>query len=234
MLKFLTLIFSLSGLLFLFLPYGYQMIGLSLLFIAILLKLSPRRKLIGSILAIICPLLLLLELPIIHGAHTSAPDSVDYLILLGAGVNGTVPSLSLLDRLEVTADYLHANPNSKVIVSGGQGPGEEITEAKAMETYLINQNIDPNRIIKEAQAANTMQNLAYSFEIIEQDTKNETTELSVAVVSSEYHLYRAKLCAQKLGHSVYTIAAPTSNWLLKINYFLREAPAIVKTWLTPV
>ncbi len=234
MLKLFTILFFVAGLLFLLLPYGYQMIGLVLLFIAFLLQLSHHRKLVGSILAIVCPLLLLLELPIINAAHTTAPDSVDYLILLGAGVNGTVPSLSLLDRLEITVDYMHANPDCKVIVSGGQGPGEEITEAAAMETYLIDQNIDANRIIKEEQAANTMQNLAYSFEIIEQETKKETTDLSVAVVSSEYHLFRARLCAQKLGYSVYTIAAPTSNWLLKINYFLREAPAVIKTWLTPV
>ena len=222
-----------TGLIFLFLPYGYQMIGLAFIFLAILLCLSSHRKLVASLLAIVCPLLLIIEIPIIQAAHTDVPDGADYLILLGAGVNGTTPSLSLLDRLEVTADYMHANPDCKVIVTGGQGSGEDITEAEAMETYLLNQNIAADRIIKETQATNTAENLKYSFEIIESQTK-ETTAPVIAVVSSEYHLYRAKLIANKLGVHVYAIAAPTSNWLLKINYFLREAPAVVKTWLTPI
>ncbi len=232
MLSILSLILFLAGILFLILPYGYQLIGLVLLFIAFLLRIAHHRKLFGSIIALVCPILLILEIPIISAAHTSVPSSVDYLILLGAGVNGTVPSLSLLDRLETATNFMHANPNCKVIVTGGQGPGEDISEAEAMSIYLINQNIAADRIIKEDKASNTYENLAYSLKIIETSTKKETTAPTIAVVSSEYHLYRAKLCAEKLGYSVYTIAAPTSNWLLKINYFLREAPAVVKTWLT--
>ena len=232
--KLITIVLFLTGFLFLILPYGYQMISLIFIFSATLLLLSSHRKLVGSILMIVCPLLLFLEIPIISAARTSAPDNVDYLILLGAGVNGTMPSLSLLDRLEAATNYMHANPNCKVIVTGGQGPGEEITEAQAMETYLLRQNIAGNRIIKEEKATNTLQNLSYSLAIIRKDSEKKTTEPLIAVVSSEYHLYRAKICAEKLGYSVYTIAAPTSNWLLKINYFLREAPAVVKAWLTPV
>ena len=230
--KFLSLIFFIIGIFILLLPYGYQMIGLAFLFLSLLFLLSPHRKLVGIILAISFSILVLLEVPIIHSARTTAPASVDYLILLGAGVNGTTPSLSLLDRMEITVDYMHANPDSKVIVSGGQGSDEDITEAQAMETYLLSQNIEPSRILKEEKATNTLENIEFSYELIEIESKKETTELTVAVVSSEYHLFRAKLCAQKLGYSIYTIAAPTSNWLLKINYFLREVPAVIKLLLT--
>lgn len=177
MLKFVNILFFIFGLLIVILPYGYQMIGLLLLFVAILLRLSHHRKLVGSILAIVFPIFLFLELPIINAAHTSVPRSVDYLILLGAGVNGTIPSLSLLDRLETTAEYMHANPDCKVIVTGGQGLGEDITEAEAMETYLINQNITADRIIKEEQATNTYENLAYSLKIIESETKKPRLRL---------------------------------------------------------
>ena len=110
----------------------------------------------------------------------------------------------------------------------GQFPGG----ADLLFLYLINQNIAANHIIKEDKASNTYENLAYSLNITENHTKKETTAPTIAVVSSEYHLYRAKLWAKKLGYSVYTIAAPTSNWLSKINHFLRKAPVIVKTWLT--
>ncbi len=219
----------LIGLFFLFVPYGYQMIGLAFLFLAFLLYIAKKHhKLVGSLLAVVCPIVLILEIPIIQAAHTHIPVEADYLILLGAGVNGTTPSLSLLDRLEAATEYLKAHPDCKIVVSGGQGPGEDISEAEAMEAYLLHQKIAPERIIQEDQATNTVENITYSYALIEKEAKNPV----VAIVSSEYHLFRAQLIARHLGYDVYTLAAPTSKWLLKVNYFLREAPAVVKTWLT--
>lgn len=215
-----TLIFLLSS--------SYRMIGALLLFLSVIFYLSKYPKIAISLFVIFSLTLLLLEIPIIQASRTDAPDDVDYLILLGAGVDGTTPSLSLLDRLETACQYLKSHPQCKIIVSGGQGSGEDISEAAAMENYLLLQDISPDRILKEDQAENTYQNLAYSFEII----KKETTTPKIAVVSSEYHLYRAKIIAQKLGYHVYGIAAPTSNFFLKLNYFLRESLAVVKTWLT--
>ena len=227
--KIASIISCLIGLFFLFIPYGYQMIGLGFLFLSLLLLLVRKHpKIVISLLAVICPIILLMEIPIIHSAHTTAPDDVDYLIVLGAGVNGTTPSLSLLDRLEATADFMLAHPDCKAVVSGGQGAGEDITEAQAMTTYLLNQGIAADRILPEDKATNTIENIRFSYAIIEQESSNAT----VAIVSSEYHLYRAKLIANHLGYDVYTVAAPTSKWLLKINYFLREAPAVIKTRLT--
>lgn len=227
-----TIASCIVGLAFFFHPYGFQMIGLAFFFLAALLCLSNHPKLAASLLAIACVVVLLLEIPVVRAARTDVPEPVDYVILLGAGVNGTTPSLSLLDRLEAAADYMQKNPACQIIVSGGQGPGEDITEAVAMETYLVKQGIAPSRIVKEDQATNTLENLSYSFQLIAGLNAGQSAAPSVAVLSSEYHLYRAKLIAQSLGYSVSTIAAPTSNWLLKINYFLREAPAVIKAWLT--
>lgn len=226
--RFFSLIFLLIGLFFCFSPFGYQMIGCLFLFFSLLILLfMKQKKLFVGLLTLICPIFLLLEIPIIKAAHSDLPPNTDYLIVLGAGVNGTVPSLSLLDRLETTTTYLRAHPNCIAIVSGSQGVGEDISEAEAMETYLLTQGIPATQIIKENKARNTIENITYSYQLIPQDDPHPV----IAIVSSEYHIFRAKLIAKKLGHDVYALAAPTSNWLLKINYFLREAPALVKTWL---
>ena len=226
--KIFPIILLFTGLVFLFAPYGYEMIGLVLIFAAFLAFLyTKHKKIFGSLLAIIIPILLLFEIPILNASHSDLPENTDYLILLGAGVNGTTPSLSLLDRLESTTTYLKTHPNCMIIVSGGQGYGEEISEAEAMETYLLNQGIDPQRIIKEDRSTNTVENITYSYQLI----PNQNEDPIVAIVSSEYHIFRAKFIANQLGHNVYALAAPTSNWLLKINYFLREVPALVKTWI---
>ncbi len=222
-----SLIFLFIGLFFCFASYGYQMIGLLFIFLSFMIFLfSKHRKLFGGLLALICPLLLIFEIPIITAAYSDLPADTDYLIILGAGVNGTTPSLSLLDRLEAATDYLHTHSDCMVIVSGGQGAGEDISEADAMKTYLLNQGIQQNRIIIEDQSSNTIENITFSYQLISTKNKNST----VAIVSSEYHIFRAKLIAKNLGHDVYALAAPTTNWLLKINYFLREVPALVKTW----
>lgn len=217
------------GIFFILLPFGYQMIGLVFLFAALLCFLSNHKKIVITLFSIAISSILFLEIPILRASHTDAPDNVDYLILLGAGVNGTTPSLSLLDRLEAATEYLQSHPNCKVIVSGGQGTGEDITEAEAMENYLIKQNISIERIIQENQAKNTYENISFSYNIIKKET---TDNPIIAVVSSEYHLYRAKYIANELGYTTYGIAAPTSNFLLKINYFLREALAVIKMWIT--
>ena len=143
------------------------------------------------------------------------------LIVLGAGVNGTVPSLSLRERLDAAYDYLQEHPNTICVVSGGQGSGEDITEAECMYRYLTAKGIDPQRIIQEDQATSTQENLAYSMELI--GTQHAS---SVGIVSSEYHLYRARLMARELGMDPIMIPAKTTYLSLRVNYFLREIAAV--------
>lgn len=143
------------------------------------------------------------------------------LIVLGAGVNGTVPSLSLRERLDAAYDYLQEHPNTVCIVSGGQGSGEDITEAECMYRYLTAKGIDPQRIIQENQAASTQENLTYSMDLIGWEYAS-----SVGILSSEYHLYRAGLMARKLGLDPVMIPAETTYFSLRTNYFLREIAAV--------
>ena len=171
---------------------------------------------------------IIIEIPIIKAARTDAPADCEYIVVLGAGVNGTVPSLSLETRLIAARDYLEANPDAVAIVSGGQGPGEDITEAEAMRRYLEAEGIDPARIIKEDKATNTLENLGNSFSIIE--SRGDTTD-NVAVVSSMYHLYRAKLLAETLGVTVTGVAAPMGYPLVNVNYFIREGCGRLYYWV---
>lgn len=162
---------------------------------------------------------------IIRTANNTASEDCDYLIILGAGVNGTVPSLTLRERLDAAYDYLQAHPDTLCIVSGGQGPGEEITEAACMADWLMKKGIPQERILQEDQATSTRENLAFSLEMIEQQTG--TRPKTVAVVSSEYHLYRTGLIAKDQDIQPVLIPARTSWLSLRINYYLRE---IVGVW----
>lgn len=163
------------------------------------------------------------EVYIISGSASDAEPNGRYVIVLGAGVNGTEPSWSLKTRLEAALSYLEDNSDAVCIVSGGQGPGEQITEAQCMENWLEEKGIDPERIIKEEQAGNTSENIKYSLRLIGDDDRD-----GIVIVTSEYHLARAKLIAGRECVRAQGIAAKTGLPVLTVNYFLREALSLWK------
>lgn len=136
-------------------------------------------------------------------------------------MHGDTPSLSLVERLRAAKDYLDAHPNTVAIVSGGQGSGENMSEAQAMYDWLCKSGIDPDRIIKEDKAVSTYENLKFSREII--GSLTDKSDPTIAVVSSEYHLCRAKLIAKSLDMDIHTVPAHTTYFTIKLNYFIREA-----------
>ena len=147
-----------------------------------------------------------------------------YVVVLGAGVNGTAPSLSLRERLDAAYNYLSSHPDSICIVSGGQGGGEDISEAECMYRDLTARGISPDRVWKEDQATNTRENLPFSLALIQERTGKAPDH--IGVVSSEYHLYRAVKFAQELGITASGIPARTTWLSLRVNYFLREIAAV--------
>ena len=161
----------------------------------------------------------IIEIPIIDEASGDGDFDADYLIVLGAAVHGDTPSLSLVERLSAAKDYLTKHPDTVAIVSGGQGGGENVSEAQAMYEWLCEKGIDPERIIMENKATSTYENLKFSREIINARSDNAT----IAVVSSEYHLCRAKLIAKTLDMEIHTVPAHTTYFSIKLNYFIREA-----------
>lgn len=211
-----------------FVMVGYDFIAYTLAFAA---AVFTAYMYFGRVFKIILTILLLagvvyfiiVEIPVVSAAHTDPDPKADYVIVLGAGVNGEVPSLSLLNRLDATYAYLVKYPDAKAIVSGGQGSGENITEAECMYRWLTAKGIAPERVIKEDRATSTAENFAYSFAII----KNlGGAPNGSAFVSSEYHLYRAQRIAAAQGVAVKAVAAHTTYPFIMVNYFIREAFAV--------
>ena len=156
---------------------------------------------------------------------TTTPD---YLIILGAGLYGDYPSQILRYRLDSGIELLSVLPEDvKVIVSGGQDPGETITEAEAMKRYLVDRGIDETRIIKEESSTNTLENLENSMELIREIDNKEN--LSITLVTSTFHTYRSKLLAERVGfHKVYCWNAPVSD-NIEGSYYFRECFALAKS-----
>ncbi len=183
-------------------------------------------------LALVLVPLGLIEVCVIHeGRKAPSPEPPAAVVVLGAGVNGQTPSLSLRTRLDAALTYLEENPDIPVVLTGGQGYGEDITEAACMYAYLTRHGVDARRLILEEQAGSTVENLTFSRPLLIQAGVDPSAD-TVAVVTNDFHIARAKLLASKTGYGRATGVGAPLPWVhLEINYYLREAFAMVKSFL---
>ena len=180
-------------------------------------------------LALIAALLLgfslftVLETMVVRGSFADESDApVSAVIVLGAGVNGETPSLTLRTRTDAAAAYLEEHPDVPVVLSGGQGPGEAITEAECMRRALVRRGVDESRLYPEERSTSTQENLRYSRAILEELGVDPAQR--VAIVTSDFHLCRARLM---WGGDTAAVPAHLPSALyfqcLTVNYFIREA-----------
>ncbi len=169
-------------------------------------------------------LALVTEIFIVAASFGTPDKSCDYIVVLGAKVRTSGPSLSLWDRIYAARDYLLENPDVIAVVSGGQGADEPMTEAQAMYDELVKLGIDPSRIWLEEEATSTWGNLNLSLDLIEEKTGSRPDTLGV--ISSEYHLFRAGLQARDCGVDFVGIPAKTSYPSQAINHFMREIAGV--------
>ena len=232
-------LFSLAALFFQFCMIGYSFSALVCLSIVGIIFVYKALRLLGSkypqdartlkriFTILLCIGLLVVgitEAIIIKASFGDPRQHCDYMVVLGAGVRGDVPSLSLRNRIDAAYDYLTEHPDVTAILSGGQGEGENITEAQCMFDHLTAMGIDESRLWMEDQATSTWENLNFSLDMIEEKTGQRPAELGV--LSSEYHLFRASLFADACGVEFLGIPAKTTKLSLRVNYFMREVAGV--------
>lgn len=154
--------------------------------------------------------------------------NLDYLVVLGAQVKGTRPSLSLWYRIDRARAYLEQNPETKAVLSGGKGPDEGISEAQCMYEELRKMGISGARLILEEKSASTSENLEFTFELLKERHESHTKNLCLGMVTSNFHVFRSVAIARKKTDChIYPIPAKSKGFLLP-NYLLREFLGVVK------
>lgn len=198
--------------------------------------LVKRKK--RALLRVLCALLALgfaffafLEAQVILGANGGYSTDIDAVIVLGAGVNGERPSLTLRTRIDAAAAYIFGLPqNIPVILSGGQGGGEDISEAECMRRELEKFGFADARLILEDKSTDTRENLANSCEMLrEMGLDPSDARLRVAIVTSDFHLCRAKRLWEEIAAAQTVGVGAKLPWLhLQLNYYVREAFALAE------
>lgn len=169
---------------------------------------------------------------VMYGSYNHITGDPQVMVILGCRVMpGGEPSMLLQDRLETALDYLEEDSDILVVVSGGQGSNEPVSEAACMAGWLEERGISEDRIFQEDQSSNTKENLIFSKELLAREGI-DVGETDVLVVSNGFHLTRARMLAERFGYGeVSTLAAPSSHIPSRIQMYIREPLALVKSFL---
>lgn len=163
-----------------------------------------------------------------YGVSDNISTKEDAVIVLGSGIRGEQLTVGLKNRLDCAVAIYEENPEVLIVVSGGQGPQEDITEALAMERYLLRCGVEKDKIIKEEQATSTYENFRFSKQILDGIFGEE---YDVAFVTNEYHIYRAGALAKINGFEDVTHAHSSTVWYTVIPSCIRECMAVIKMWI---
>ena len=193
------------------------------------------RRLWGKILLLLTGLgllaalvlLIVLTCLVLSGLGTKPDRDCKTVVVLGCQVRGETPSLHLYYRINAAADYLNAHPEAVAILSGGQGPGEDITEAACMRRELMERGISADRLYLEEESSTTRENLLFSKELM----AREGLSGPVVIISNSFHMYRALQMAEDLDFPAQGLAAKSRLATLPV-YVFREALALIKYGLT--
>lgn len=188
------------------------------------------------------------EVLVFVGVASADVPNLDYVIVLGAKVNEDEISNSLRKRLDKAIEYSQANPETMLILSGGQGPDEPVAEARAMYDYLLYNGVPAGQMAMETISTSTVENIAYSKVMIDEIQRvkrerqaremmpiapgpyvvAEDKPLQIGVLTSNFHVFRARMIAEKWGiPGIYGIASE-SDMLLFPHLCVRECAAILK------
>ena len=139
---------------------------------------------------------------------------LNYIVVLGAGLLGKKVTPLLASRINRGIEIYHKNPDSKLIMSGGQGPDEEIPESHAMAAYAEEHGVPKSDIIIEDRSKTTNQNLKFSHQLMKPNS-------TFCIVTNSYHVYRALVLAKRQGLQCIGYGAKT-KWYFTLNAFIRE------------
>ncbi len=158
-------------------------------------------------------------------AHAAPEQGAQAVIVLGAGIRGERVSWTLQNRLDKAAEYFSENPGTVIVLSGGKGAGEDISEAQAMEKYMASIGIPKEALIKEDRSTSTNENFRFSKELLD---ARFSAQYRVVYVTNDFHILRAGMNAKEEGLTAEGLAAATPPYIVFNNY-LRESLALLHT-----
>lgn len=165
----------------------------------------------------------------VSGYGNQVTGSEPVILILGSGLDGDQPGQVLQRRLDAGAAAWQQNPDAVILVSGGKGSDEKVSEAQAMQSYLLAAGVPSDKIWLEDQSTSTEENMLFSKELLAQHGFD--TDTPIVVVTNAFHQYRSGRYAAKAGlTNIHRL--PASMPLLEaVPAYAREVFTILLLWL---
>jgi uncharacterized SAM-binding protein YcdF (DUF218 family) len=189
-------------------------------------KVKIIRIAVTAIVSVLIFSFVVIEILIIINGNKSeySIKEVDYIMVLGGGIKDEKPGRTLTKRLEKAIEIATEYRNIEVIVTGGTGQGHKSSEGFIMKEYLIRNGIEAKRIIIEGKSQSTYENMLFSKELM----KNKTDKTGVIIITNSFHIYRAKILAERVGFIAFKEPCKTPAYIT-FNAYLREYFTMIKT-----
>jgi uncharacterized SAM-binding protein YcdF (DUF218 family) len=159
-------------------------------------------------------------------ARSEEGAEIDVVLILGAGLKDGRPTPTLERRIHTALDFLLEHPEVSAVACGGVGPGQQRSEAEVIRNALVHGGVASNRILLEPRSSSTVENLRFALPLVRQIVPDGSPR--VLLVTSNFHLARAKMLARNQGFVPYSLPASTP-WYVLPNTTARESVAILKS-----
>ena len=177
-------------------------------------------------LGVFCALLAFVAL----SGYTDQPQGDEKaVVVLGAGLRRDVPSKLLVCRLQKALEYHEENPDAVIVVTGGQGRDETISEGVARARWRIERGGPGAQVTVGGKSASTEENLLFARRLREE--RGIAATEPIVVVTNAFHCYRGGEYARMVGFTdVDTLPAPIGLNSIMPCYF-REVFAVLYYWV---
>lgn len=157
-----------------------------------------------------------------------ADGSEQAVIVLGAGLRGDVVSGLLARRLDAAYEAYEKNPQTMLVVTGGQGLQETRPEAHAMRDYLLARGVPATHILVEDKSTSTEENFAFAMTLLREAGIDENAPLAFA--TNRFHCYRAALYARAAGFTQMRALGASIGVSSVLPCYMREVMALLYYW----
>ncbi|TXE05589.1 YdcF family protein [Algoriphagus aquimarinus] len=136
------------------------------------------------------------------------------------------------DRITHALQLYRMGKIKKILITGGQGlnPVNPQSEAELLQRFLLMTGVPAEDVMIEDQAKNTAQNALFTKEFFKKNGIN--TEQEFLLITSAFHMYRAKGCFDKVGLNTTTF--PTDYYSHDTKYdfpsFVYPSPSSIENW----
>lgn len=172
---------------------------------------------------------LLLAFVALSGYANRADGDERAVVVLGAGLRGDKVSRVLRYRLDAAYEYHLQNPHALIVVTGGQGRGETIPEARAMKRYLVQKGVPEELILEEGKSTSTEENFLFAAALLAE--RGIGWDAPIAYATNAFHCYRAGQYAHLVGFTDVSAVPAGINAGSVLTCYLREVFAVLYYWV---